>query len=101
MDIQNCDEMIKACEAGMAVIRELDEYRQIGTVAVCRAAFEKIKPKRPSLIRTGFVLKAGETEEKETYGWKCPLCGDTCLTKYENYCSYCGQALDWTESESD
>lgn len=32
MDIKNCDEMIKACEVGMAVIRELDEYRKIGTV---------------------------------------------------------------------
>ena len=34
--------------------------------------------------------------ERGYWTWKCPNCGDEWLLRY-NYCSSCGQRLDWSE----
>ena len=103
MDIQNCDEMIKACEAGMAVIRELDEYRKIGTVDECRTAREKMKPKKPVYVKNGHIL--GIEKDVDIFGgfinwWRCQVCHKDIHSregKFPLYCENCGQALDWTD----
>lgn len=93
MDIENCDEMIKACEVGMAVIRELDEYRKIGTLDECRTAKEKQTPK--------MVTHEAAIHRCST----CPTCknvidefttfnGEKVRVIYK-YCHFCGQALKW------
>lgn len=48
---------------------------------------EKQKPKKPkTYLETGYGY----------WTWKCPNCGDEWLFRY-NYCSSCGQRLDWSE----
>ena len=91
MDIENCDEMIKACEVGMAVIRELDEYRKIGTLDECRTAREKMIPMELHHTRMN-------KEPVKTRDSVCPSCLGvirTALNEFPNYCSNCGQALKW------
>lgn len=85
MDIQNINEMIKACEKATAIVKELDAYRQIGTLDECRTAREKMIPKEPITY-------------KRTNRADCPICGKTVrgISKpFGNYCSNCGQALKW------
>lgn len=59
-------------------------------------ALEKQIPKKPIYEDVGNIYGA----LKRT----CPNCGDVCIvTKraipFEHYCRYCGQALDWSETE--
>ena len=64
------DEAIKALE-------EIQQYRAIGTVEECRAAVDKMKPKRP-INRCMFS--------------ECPTCGNVEI-KDCKHCPDCGQAL--------
>lgn len=57
-----------------------DEYRAIGTVEECRNAVERMKPKKKVMEMVKSV--------------KCANCGSGCI---DNYCSKCGQAIDWSE----
>lgn len=57
----------------------LDEYRAIGTVDECRAAVEKMKPKKP-IDRCMFS--------------ECPTCGNVEI-QFCKHCPACGQALIW------
>lgn len=80
----------------------VEEYEQIGTTDECRAAREKMKPKK-------IILNSEPDREYEDY--ICPSCKDilqqrrkgaTAILIYHfKHCPNCGQALDWTESESD
>ncbi len=70
-------------------LRELEQYRQIGTPAKCRMAVEKMKSK-----------KLVEDEYHHAY---CPVCGwlvchdEGCGEKYVPYCENCGQAISWSD----
>lgn len=65
------------------VIEELTEYRAIGTVEECRAVVEKSEPKKMSIGNdNGRARKC------------CGNCGCFVLPT-SNYCSKCGQKLDW------
>lgn len=61
------------------------------TIALDEAAelLEKQVPKKP-------FLKTDIETEVGYWIWKCPNCGDEWLFRY-NYCSSCGQRLDWSE----
>ncbi|MFW5669566.1 MAG: hypothetical protein ACOCM4_10025 [Acetivibrio ethanolgignens] len=60
------------------------------TIALNEAAelLEKQVPKKPLIKKYA--------EEWGYWTWKCPNCGDEWLFRY-NYCSSCGQRLDWSE----
>lgn len=71
------------CEA----LQEIWQYQEIGTVGECREARERQKAKKPLLHR-------------DTNRADCPVCGGTVRgidKPFGNWCSHCGQAIDWTE----
>ena len=61
------------------------------TIALNEAAelLEKQVPKKP-------FPKTDIETERGYWIWKCPNCGDEWFFRY-NYCSSCGQRLDWSE----
>ena len=88
----------EAMELAVKDMKEIQQYRSIGTPEECRAAVEKQKAKKPK-----------EYEDK-FYG--CPVCGNVLLHKWEKYttklmnkknglpyCLGCGQKLDWGDVE--
>ena len=80
-----------AIEEAIEALKEIQQYREIGTVEECREAVEKQKPKKC----------VNDFCPDHTH-YKCPSCGKIQKTKYGdsefgcilNYCSNCGQALD-------
>ena len=66
-------------------IREVQQYREIGTVEECREAVEKQKAKKPEVIDQDFDY------------YKCPVCGEyiwaTDNINDHKYCLNCGQAV--------
>mgnify|MGYP002797420728 CR=1 FL=1 len=75
----------------ISALKEIQQYREIGTVEECREAVEKQKAK-----------KCVEESCPDHTHYKCPSCGKIQKTKYGdsefgcilNYCSNCGQAID-------
>lgn len=72
-------------------IKEVQRYREIGTLEEFREAVEKQKPKKPEVSDSDFDY------------YKCPICGayiwaTDCVYDH-NYCLNCGQAIDWEERE--
>ena len=73
-------------------INVLSKYAEISKSETVREAYrmaisalEKQIPKKPPLLRTVW---------KNHYS--CPF-GNRRIFAQENFCSYCGQALDWSE----
>ncbi len=86
----------EALNMSMTALKEIQQYREIGTVEECREAVEKQKPKKPKLnYKPRFLGKATYT---------CPKCGNCCLEEFanerqnNNYCWDCGQAIRWDEN---
>ena len=82
-----------AIEEAIEALKEVQQYRKIGTVEECREAAEKQKAKKPRLnYKPKFFGKATYT---------CPGCGNCCLEEFanerqnNNYCWDCGQRLDF------
>ena len=68
-------------------LRELQQYREIGSVENCREAVEKQKPKKAELYgdsENGKLLCQNCGEDL----WELKECGFT-------NCPYCGQAIQW------
>ena len=83
----------KSYEVAIKALKQIQQYRKIGTVEECRKAVEKQKPKKPKLnYKPRFLGKATYT---------CPKCGNCCLEEFanerqnNNYCWDCGQAIRW------
>lgn len=69
-------------------MKELLQYRQIGTVEECREAVEKqtaIEPEKVNIPCTSWT--------KAHMRYRCS-CGSF-LTSYDDYCNKCGQKLKW------
>ena len=80
-----------AIEEAIKALKEIQQYREIGTVEECREAVEKQTPKK--------CIKDSCPDHTH---YKCPSCGKIQKTKYNdstfgcilNNCSNCGQALE-------
>lgn len=97
----------KNCEYDVAisVLKEIQQYREIGTVEECREAVEKQNPKKPKEIlrhRGGFETLhcpncntdyQMDNRYTITEGY-CPACGKLIDSAFRNYCGNCGQAID-------
>lgn len=89
-------EFLEALSIAISTLKEIQRYREIGTVEECREAVEKQKPK-----------KCVEDSCPDHTHYKCPSCGKIQKTKYGdstfgcilNHCSNCGQALMNENSE--
>ena len=74
----------------ISALKEVQKYREIGTVEECREAVEKQKPKRPikDKWKHDCCPSCGWFVSEET-GW-----GD----RYNPHCENCGQAIQWDEN---
>lgn len=106
-------DMITAISVVTNALKELQRYREIGTVEECREAVEKQKPKKPvwkngrSIICKDYADGHGKIEENKWADWVCPNCGWFVGEQYiprrhnqqkSNYCSRCGQKINWGEN---
>lgn len=83
----------EALNMAIEAIKEIQQYREIGTVEECREAAEKQNPKKPN--RSGM-------DEQDYY--VCPNCGAYIgsIDDYfplDRYCHECGQAIQWENLE--
>ena len=81
----------QALTMAISVLKEIQQYRKIGTVEECREAVEKQKPKKPKELDTEYEY------------FICGNCGGAiaCTDDFKShkYCLNCGQAINWEESE--
>lgn len=83
----------EALDMAISALEEIQQYREIGTVAECREAIEKQKAKKCVI----------DSCPDHTH-YKCPSCGKIHLSRYKHgclslgriprFCEYCGQAID-------
>ena len=59
----------------------------------CKEALEKQIPKKPIKTNEDFEATSG----RWIIDWECPVCGNPYAD--DSYCSCCGQALDWSDTE--
>lgn len=77
----------------ISALKEIQQYREIGTVEECREAVEKQKAKKCII----------DSCPDHTH-YKCPSCGKIHLSRYKHgfpslgriprFCDHCGQAID-------
>ena len=82
----------ESLDMAIIALKEIQQYREIGTVEECREAVEKQKAKKCVI----------DSCPDHTH-YKCPLCGQIELSIYKHgfprlgritkYCENCGQAL--------
>ena len=80
-----------AYKIAISALKELQQYREIGTVEECREAVEKQKPKVPDYESDGYA------DGYMVYDtWICPNCGKKYEVDHDDYkhCPECGQAID-------
>lgn len=88
---RNGAKRIETLEAIIGLITRLKQHQNIGSVEECREAMEKQKPKPCEFY--------GDEQDGKLL---CPNCGEDLWDLKEcgfNNCPYCGQAIDWEESE--
>lgn len=76
----------EVARTAISALKEVQQYREIGTVEERRADREKQSPKNIEKIREGEYC--------------CPKCYtvyDDCIFEYD-YCINCGQAIRWNEN---
>ena len=78
----NGDERIKVFRMAITALKEIQQYREIGTVEECREAVEKQKAKKPVLRNDNGKLRKS-----------CPVCG-CFFSPLSRSCPKCGQAID-------
>ena len=96
-EIKDANETIEMCDMAISALKEIQQYREIGTVEECREAVEKQKAKK-------IIIEPYCPTE-------CPTCGHELSTslgdgyyKYPTFlkrCPNCGQAIQWEESEEE
>lgn len=78
-------------------LKEIQQYREIGTVEECREAAENQKAKNPSVHK-----------QQYSDAYNCSKCGWTFIHKNETdwfcgqhykFCPNCGQAIQWDNLE--
>lgn len=105
-------EFLEALGIAISAIKEIQQYRAIGTVEECQEAAEKQRQKKLKEIlrhRGGFENHHCpncdtyyQTDNRYTIkdGY-CPECGKLLDSAFRNYCGNCGQAISWEESEEE
>lgn len=82
----------ESLKTAITALKEIQQYREIGTVEECREAVERQKPKKCIIDSCS-----------DHAHYKCPSCGRIELSIYKHgfprlgritkYCPYCGQAI--------
>ena len=86
-----------AIEEAIKTLKEIGQYREIGTVEECRKAVERQTPKAPDYEGDGYDNKGELIYDT----WICPNCGEKYEVDYDDYehCPKCGQAIQWENLE--
>ena len=99
------EEMAEVRDIAIKALKEIQQYKAIGTAEECREAVEKQKPKAPkdSLKIKPVIDENGAYVDADTTLYLlCPNCGE-CVGIEENidrYCRECGQSIkDLGETE--
>lgn len=86
----------EVARVAISALKEVQQYREIGTVEECREAKEKQIP----------IPVKNRTIMREFYGHPysirgdCPKCGSKALmSTLTDYCNACGQHLKWSDTE--
>lgn len=80
-------------EIALQVMKEIREYREIGTVEEFKALKEKSVAKKPEPIDYEKYMDVLENAEFLRGAYWCPNCNHT--VRSGAYCDDCGQSLDW------
>lgn len=83
----------------ISAIKEVQQYREIGTVEKCREAVEKQKAKKPDIYTDtrNMVDLHGNVYAEQANVYLCPTCESFIGYVGNNifhYCPVCGQAID-------
>ena len=84
------EEMAEVRDIAISALKEIQQYREIGTVKECREAVEKQKPKKPlggvDIAGNEYMICSYCSAIVEDGGWRA------------DYCPDCGQAIKWDEN---
>lgn len=87
------NETIGSLQYCITALREIQQYREIGTVEECREAVEKQEPKKPIPINhKEYADKIVNAEFLED-AYLCPNCKT--VIRSGSHCGRCGQKLNW------
>lgn len=91
----------EALEIAKQAIKEVQKYREIGTVEECREAVEKQRPKAP-------IMKPYYDDMPDEEYLCCPTCGDILTDRipadnknFYFHCLNCGQKFDWSDDTNE
>ena len=93
-----------AIEEAIEALKEVQQYREIGTVEECREAVEKQKPKAPKdslKIKPVIDENGAYVDADVTVYLLCPNCGELVGIDedIDRFCHECGQAIQWDNLE--
>ena len=93
-----------AIEEAIEALKEIQQYREIGTVEECRESVEKQKPQKPkdSLKIKPVIDKNGAYVDADvTVYLLCPNCEEMVGIdeNVDKFCHECGQAIQWDNLE--
>ena len=88
-----------ALSMAITALKEIQQYREIGTVEECREAVEKQKAKKPDIYTDtrNMVDLHGNVYAEQANVYLCPTCESFIGYVGNNifhYCPVCGQAID-------
>lgn len=85
----------------ISALKEVQQYREIGTVQECREAREKQRPKAP-------IMKPYYDDMPDEEYLCCPTCGDILTDRipadnknFYFHCLNCGQKFDWSDDTNE
>ena len=89
----------ESLEMAITALKEVQQYREIGTVEECREAVEKRKPKKPKdSLKINPVIdgNGAYVDADMTVYLLCPNCGEMIGIdeSCDKFCRECGQAID-------
>ena len=95
----NWEEMAEVRDIAISALKEIQQYRKIGTVEECREAVEKQKAKKPDIYTDtrNMVDLHGNVYAEQANVYLCPTCESFIGYVGNNifhYCPVCGQAID-------
>lgn len=96
-------EHIASVEVAIKALKEVQQYRQIGTVEECREAVEKQTAKKPEFVDTRFMNNGKHISDgcQLQKCYRCPNCNQHIFHVWDDelYCKYCGQHIDWRAND--
>ena len=80
-------------ETAISAMKELDQYKQLGTLEEVRMAVERQIPESPTLDGDGYAPDGTFVWDE----WLCPNCKCRYELEYDDYdyCPTCGQHIGW------